>query len=191
MPEIEFNATQGTVFTPLPKGSYTALIENIEFSKTKEKNNPQMCLIMRVSGGEYDGREVRDWMVTGGENAHKSGWRIANLLEATIPGEYDEIETGELNEKGKPLYRYKFNTDHLIGVSVSFKATIEEDNKGEDRNQFRYIAKTGATEAAKASDAQTQAGLPAAVAQTQPAQAAPATQAAAPATSGRRARLSA
>lgn len=140
MPRIQFKATQGATFTPLPKGAYDMLIEKVEPRTAKASNNPQLRIIMRVQGGEYDNRECSDFITLDPEG--KSGWRLGNLLEGAIPGEYDEVETAEKNDKGKPIFAYDFDTDDLIGVMVRVNVTIRANDRGEDQNDFRYVAKT-------------------------------------------------
>lgn len=179
MPVIKYSGTEGAAYSPLPKGTYELNIDDVKLVQAKSSGNQQLELTATVLGSnehgtQYDGRTVKDWLVI----TEAAGFKIGQLLNATIPGQFTQVETGRAlepkdgaaNKKAQPLYEYEFDTDDLIGVSCVVIATIEDDNKGEARNRFKYIAKAKSLEAAPAQTGTQQAPAAApAAAQTQPA----------------------
>src|SRR5262249_26226807 len=66
MTRLSADFTEMQDFTPVPEDKYHVQIKNITEEKSK-KENPQLRFDLRVLGGEYNDRELRDWIVIGGK----------------------------------------------------------------------------------------------------------------------------
>jgi hypothetical protein len=139
MPEIEFTASQGGGFEPLPAASYNFRVAKVDMKTTKTTNNPMMQVSLVVLDGPYEGKKVSLFLVI----TAKSGFRIQQLLEAAIPGEYETFETNEKDDQDRPINAFKFNTDALIDTTFTADLTVGKDDKGEPRNEFKKMYRYG------------------------------------------------
>lgn len=139
MPRISMRGAEGSAFTPMPKGTYNFRITEVKETVAKSSQNPQLEISFTVEDedSQYNGRNAKDWIPL----TPNAAWKLESLLDAAIPGEYDKAALDETDDKGRPLFEYEFDTDDLIDAEFQAKATIEEDNNGNDRNRFQYQPK--------------------------------------------------
>ena len=83
-------------FEPVPKGRYSARIEEAE-EGISSNDNPQINLLLRITDHkEFSGRRLRDWIV----NVENTVWKINQLLDAAgIEGDGDTFDEQELVDK--------------------------------------------------------------------------------------------
>lgn len=148
MPRKSFKAAAPSNYEPVPAAKYRVRIDDAKWEPSKSGNQQLWLLMCILDKGAYEERRVSEW-ITSNEN---TGWKFAQLAEAALdPSEYDKVETGELDSKGRPTYDYEFDTDDLPGSEMMVQATIEEDNKGAMRNRFRFIPRAQEEEGEEAS----------------------------------------
>jgi len=142
MPRVSFTATEPGNFEPLPAGRYHVRIDDAKWETAKTSSNQQVRLVMCVlDPGPHFERSVSEWLT----HTEKAGWKFGELAEAALdPSQYEKTESGEKDEKGRPMYSYDFDTDDLPGSEMMVNATVEEDNKGNPRNRFRFIRREDA-----------------------------------------------
>jgi len=157
MPVIEFKAKEGKGWQPLPKGTYTLQITSVDASKVSKKGNPQMMVEAQVSGGDHEGKKCTLWYPLDGNAA----WRTRNLLEGTGV-DYEEFDSGEVDDEGKKIFGYSFDTDDLSGASFTcdvdqreYEGKINNDyanerSVGEEKPKTNGGAKATAAPAAAA-----------------------------------------
>jgi hypothetical protein len=147
MPEIEFTGSEGQAFTLIPKGTYRCRVTDIVSEVNKNTQNRQLVLsaVIDHPDNQYDGRKFKDWFVL----TAKAGWKLDQLLQAAIPGQYDKVPTDDVDDNGKPTFVYRFDTDDLIDATFRASVTIEEDNTGKERNRYLYMPEESAAEGAR------------------------------------------
>jgi hypothetical protein len=159
MPVVEFKASEGKGWSPLPEGTYTLQISSCDPTKVSSNQNPQMMVEAVVVGGDHDGKKCTLWYPL----MPKAAWRTRNLLEATGT-DFEESESSEVGEDGKPLLSYSFDSDDLIGAS--FVCDVDQrEYKGKVNNDFqneRPVEGSQAAAAAAAPKAAQAAAAPAA-----------------------------
>jgi hypothetical protein len=135
MPRIEFKGGEAGAgeWVPLPKGTYAFRIDSVQPTVSKRTQSPTLRVDMTVVEGPYEGRSAVDWF----SRKPTAGWRIANLLEATIPDQFDQVETGETDAKNKPLYDYGFDTEDLEGSVLLVDVEVGKTDTGSERNEFK------------------------------------------------------
>lgn len=181
MPVISARSAKGDgKWKPLPKGTYDITFDNVK-ERVSSNSNPMIQLEGHVADGQYVGKKANVFYTL----SVKSMWRVKMLLEAAGV-EYSEVELDEFDEDGQPLTEVQFDSDELVGKTVTYDVIIDQ-YKGEDQNRFNNERAVGeAAPAAKAAKPAV-AARPAAQAAAAPAQAKAAAPAAQPAQAARRA----
>jgi hypothetical protein len=137
MPRVSFTAAEQTTYEPLPEGRYHVRIEDAKWETSKSSGNQQLRVVLRVleEGAHYD-KQTSEWIT----HTPKTGWKFGQLAEAALEeDEFEKTETGATDQRGRPTYTYEFDTDDLPGAEMMVQATVEEDQKGNARNRFRFI----------------------------------------------------
>ena len=144
MPRISFEASEGSGWEPLPKGTYDIRIDDVTEGLSKQKETPSLIVKGHVEGGSYDQKEVTIFypLVRG------AGFRVKNLIDAAGI-DFEEVETGEVNDKGKPVTSYNFDSDNLVNCLVRFDVTVREypQDSGKMQNDFTKERSPDATAA--------------------------------------------
>jgi hypothetical protein len=130
MPVVEFKAKEGKGWQPLPKGTYILQITSVDSSKASKAGNPQMMIEAAVVGGDHDGKKCTLWYPLDG----KAAWRTRNLLEGTGI-DFEEIDGGEVDEDGKKIFGYKFDTDDLVEAQFMCDVT-QREYEGKMNNDY-------------------------------------------------------
>lgn len=143
MPVVEFKAKEGKGWQPLPQGSYVLQITSVDPSKVSKANNPQMMVEAQVADGEHVGKKCTLWYPLDGAAA----WRTRNLLEGTGI-DFEELDSGEVDEEGKKICGYSFDTDDLPGATFLCDVT-QRTYEGKVNNDYaneRAVSDAPATE---------------------------------------------
>jgi len=137
MPRMSFTAAEPGNYEPVPAGRYHVRIDDAKWESSKSSGNQQLRIVMCVlSEGPHFEKQLSEWIT----HTEKAAWKFGQLAEAALDDdEFDKTETGEKDDKGRPLYSYDFDTDDLPGCEMMVQATVEEDQKGNPRNRFRFI----------------------------------------------------
>jgi hypothetical protein len=101
-------------FAPVPEGDYTLVISDVkvEPSKNVDKPSTNIILDMVVSGGESDGKQVRNYL-----NVQESTmWRVKEFFVA-LTGDED-LEEFDLDDESV-----------LIGQTIGATLSVTEDGK--------------------------------------------------------------
>lgn len=141
MAEIEFKASEGTGWEALPRGAYNLRIVKGE-ARTSTKGNPQLMVECTVNDGPHESKKCTLWLPL----TDKGGFRMRELLEAAIPDEYDETDTGKTTDEGTPIMKYRFDTDDLVDTVFTADCTIREYD-GKDQNDFSNLRQVSGAEA--------------------------------------------
>jgi hypothetical protein len=191
MARIAFDSTAGNTgaggWTPLPAGDYVVQFDTVT-EAVSSNNNAQLKLAGHVVNGPFDGRKVTIWQSL----LPQAAYRLEALLSAALPADaYEQVDTGQLDDRGEPVYTYSFDTDDLVGAQVLYDVTESSYTKpGADKatlkNEFnspRPVSEQPAPKAAVKPAARPAAAPAVATRAAAPAQrqAAPAARTAAPA----------
>jgi len=128
MPRLDFTANEGGAWKPLPTATYDIQIDACD-TGVSSKGNPQIKLAGHIVGGNSDGKKVTIWYVLKG-----GGWRVKEILDAAGI-EYDEEDTGVIDDEGRPEKMYGFDTDDLPGCIIRFDVS-EGEYEGKPKNNF-------------------------------------------------------
>jgi hypothetical protein len=137
MPRVSFTAAEPGNFEPVPASRYHVRIDDAKWEQSKSSGNQQLRVVMCIlDEGTYFERQVSEWIT----HTEATGWKFGQLAEAALDdGEFDKTESGNKDAKGRPTYNYDFDTDDLPGCEMMVQASVEEDQKGNPRNRFRFI----------------------------------------------------
>jgi hypothetical protein len=170
MARIVFKKPEGGTYTPLPEGMYDWEIQGA-VQTTSGKGNAQLelaCVV--VAPEQYAGRTSKHWYSL----LPQSAWRLKKLLDAA-GCDYEEGK----DEQGNDVLA--FDDEQLPGLFFRCKASIGENEAGNDRNEFSNespskfsAAPASAPQAAPPAAAPTPASAQGGAVATAPAAAAPA-----------------
>lgn len=131
MPRIAVRRTEGEGWQPLPRGTYDITIESVK-EEVSQSGNAQLKVDGSVADGPHAGKKAGIYYSL----LQQAGWKLKLLLDAAGV-EYDEVDTGELNDKGKPVTEMQFDTDDLVGRT--FRCDVTEGvnpTSGKPKNDF-------------------------------------------------------
>jgi hypothetical protein len=137
MPRVSFTAAEPGNFEPVPAARYHVRIDDAKWEQSKNSGNQQLRIVMCIlDEGAHFERQVSEWIT----HTEATGWKFGQLAEAALDdSEFEKTESGQTDDKGRPTYNYDFDTDDLPGCEMMVQATVEEDQKGNPRNRFRFI----------------------------------------------------
>lgn len=132
MAQIAFTSGEGGGFELLPVGSYTfRVIKNEVKPAASAEKSPSMHVKVQVVDGPQEEKTAMLFCTLKPEK----GWMLKNLIEAAIPGKYEEFDSGAKDDEGKPIKEYRFDSDDLIGAT--FVADVEH-RKDPRTNQMQH-----------------------------------------------------
>ena len=93
-------------FEVWPAGTMNFEITKVEQSTAKSSGTPQLVLSTKVLDGTYADKTTKMWF----SHSPNAIFRMKELLEAVIPGEYDLIALEEKDPEGHPQEQLGFDT---------------------------------------------------------------------------------
>ena len=119
-------------FEVLPKGTYDAVVEEMEFT-TSKAGNPMLHACYSIVGGEYEGRKVHDYYLLAGNGAEYSLPRLKQLISRVCP----EVDLFAFNPQQFADSGVVINRECQIKLAVTTQK--QGEYKGEKRNNVREI----------------------------------------------------
>lgn len=116
---VDLNTVEDSSFEVLPKGMYSCIIEDCEFTYSQNAGNPMWSLKFDVTDGEYAGRKLFSHMVWAGAGLPITKKQLSRIAPELFEGPFDP-ESEEIIAS-------------MMGKEVQAKVTIRK-YKGEDRN---------------------------------------------------------
>lgn len=99
-------------FAPVPEGDYTLVISDVKVEPAKSGESTNIILDMVVSGGESDGKKVRNYLNVQATTM----WRVKEFFVA-LTGD-DELEDFDLEDESV-----------LVGQTIGATLSVTEDGK--------------------------------------------------------------
>ena len=115
-------------FEPLPAGTYSARITNVDLKDTKAGNGQYLALRFDITGPTHQGRVV-----------------FSNLNIKNPNPKAEEIAHADLGDIMRAIGLAKFkNTDQLVGGDLNIKLTVKNDETYGNKNEVKgYSAIAG------------------------------------------------
>ena len=120
-------------FEVLPKGTYDAVIEELEFTNSQSSGVPMIHVVYSIVGGEYEGRKIHDYNTLAGKGAEYSLPRLKQLLTRVCP----EVDMCAFNPQAFADSGVAINRQCQIKLAVSTQK--QGEYKGEKRNNVREV----------------------------------------------------
>jgi hypothetical protein len=134
MPKVQVAMTDSDGWKPLPKGTYTFIIDGAE-QTLSSKNNAQLKVKAHVTQHpQYNDKISTIWLPM----TARSVFRVEELLEAT-GAEFEKVDAapGQKDADGYDIkFDLTFDTDDLVGMYFLADVDVEEYN-GKDQNRFK------------------------------------------------------
>lgn len=120
-------------FEVLPKGTYEAVVEDMEFTTSQSSGNPMLHATYSIVGGEYENRKIHDYYLLAGKGAEYSLPRLKQLLTRVCPEvSLDAFNPQQFAESGVAINR---------SCQLKLRVTTQKQGeyKGEKRNNVQEI----------------------------------------------------
>ena len=124
---------ENTSFEVIPRGTYNAVIEEMEFTESQSSGAPMLKAVYSITDGEFAERKVFDYYVLTGEGAKYSLPKLKQLVSRVCP----EVALGSFNPAKFAEEGVAINRQCQIKLAVSTQKKGEY--KGEKRNNIREI----------------------------------------------------
>lgn len=124
---------ENTSFEVIPRGTYNAVIEEMEFTESQSSGAPMLKAVYSITDGEFAERKVFDYYVLTGEGAKYSLPKLKQLVSRVCP----EVDLGSFNPAKFAEDGIAINRQCQIKLAVSTQKKGEY--KGEKRNNIREI----------------------------------------------------
>lgn len=124
---------QGPSFEVLPKGTYNAVVEDLEYALSQSSNAPMLHATYSITDAEYESRKIHDYYVLTGKGAEYSMPRLKQLLTRVCP----EVSLNAFNPQQFAESGVAINRSCQLKLVVQTQKT--GDYKGEKRNSVREI----------------------------------------------------
>ena len=130
---FNLNDVEEQSFEVIPKGTYNAVIEEMEFTESKSSGAPMIKAVYSITDGEFAERKIFDYYVLTGEGAKYSLPKLKQLLSRVCP----ETDLSSFNpvtfcESGVAVNR-------MCQIKLTVTTQKKGEYKGEKRNQIREI----------------------------------------------------
>jgi len=120
-------------FEVLPKGTYDAVIEELEYTLSQSSGAPMVHAVYSIVGGEFEGRKIHDYYLMTGKGAEFSLPRLKQLLTRVCPEvSLDNFNPKTFAESGVAINR-------MCQLKLVVQTQKKGDYKGEKRNGVREI----------------------------------------------------
>ena len=73
------DVSDNVAFEVLPKGTYDAVVEELEYTQSQSSGAPMIHATFSIVGGEYEGRKIHDYYTLTGKGAEFSLPRLKQL----------------------------------------------------------------------------------------------------------------
>ena len=124
---------ESTSFEVLPKGTYDAVIEELEYTLSQSSNSPMIKAVYSIVGGEYEGRKIYDFYSLTGKGAEFSLPRLKQLLTRVCPEvALDAFNPQQFADSGVAINR-------MCQLKLVVQTQKKGEYKGEKRNAVREI----------------------------------------------------
>lgn len=122
------NVEEDKGFEIIPKGTYPAIVDELEFGESSS-GNPMISVKFKLTEGEFEGRVVFDYWVLAGKGAEFGLGKVKKFLSRVMP----EVNLGSFNpaefaESGEAIGRE-------LQVVLKIQTQKKGEYKGEKRNQ--------------------------------------------------------
>jgi hypothetical protein len=120
-------------FEVLPKGTYNAIIEDLEYTTSQASGDPMIHATYSITDAEYENRKVHDYYMLRGKGAEFSLPRLKQLLTRVCPEvALDAFNPSEFADSGVAINRQ-------CQLKLIVQTQKKGDYKGEKRNSIREI----------------------------------------------------
>lgn len=119
-------------FEPLPKGTYNAIVEEMEFKESKS-GNPMIAVKYTVTDEEYENRVLFDYWVLSGNGSEFGLAKLKKFLVRICP----EVDLGSFNPESFCDEGIAINKE--VALKVKVQTQKKGDYKGEKRNQVTEV----------------------------------------------------
>ena len=120
-------------FEVLPKGTYDAVVEELEYTTSQTSGSPMVHAVYSIVGGEFEGRKIHDYYLMTGKGAEFSLPRLKQLLTRVCP------ETSLDNFNPKSFAESGVAINRMCQLKLVVQTQKKGDYKGEKRNGVREI----------------------------------------------------
>ena len=124
---------ESTSFEVIPKGTYNAVIEEMEFTESQSSGAPMLKAVFSITDGEFAERKIFDYYVLTGEGAKYALPKLKQLLSRVCP----EVDLASFNPVAFAESGAAINRPCQIKLAVTTQKKGEY--KGEKRNNVREI----------------------------------------------------
>jgi hypothetical protein len=120
-------------FEVIPKGTYDAVIEELEYALSQSTNAPMLHAVFSIVGGEHEGRKIHDYYSLTGKGAEFSLPRLKQLLIRVCP----EVDLSTFNPQSFADSGVAIN--RMCQIKLAVTTQKKGEYKGEKRNNVREI----------------------------------------------------
>ena len=120
-------------FEVLPKGTYSAIVEEFEVTTSQSSGNPMIKIVYSITDPEFAERKIYDYIMLAGEGAKYSMPRLKQLITRVCPDvDASTFNPAQFAEDGTIINRQCRIT---LGVQTQKKG----EYKGEKRNNVKEV----------------------------------------------------
>lgn len=127
------DVSDNVAFEVLPKGTYDAVVEELEYTQSQSSGAPMIHATFSIVGGEYEGRKIHDYYTLTGKGAEFSLPRLKQLLLRVCP----EVDIGTFNPQEFADSGVAIN--RMCQLKLNVQTQKKGEYKGEKRNSVREI----------------------------------------------------
>lgn len=126
------NVEDKKTFELLPKGTYSAVVDSLEFGNSS-KGNPMITVVYSLTDAEYENRRLYDYMVLKGDGAEFGLAKLKKFLIRVCP----EVSTSSFNPQSFADEGVAIGRECQVMVKIQTQKS--GDYKGEKRNQVADV----------------------------------------------------
>lgn len=131
MPKLQANFEKiSTEFEAVPPGEYRAVVEEIEESKTRKNQLPQLVIKNKVTEGEFEGRIITDFVTLQTNEGKKNDIGYGRIKAYAIAVNGEEAGNGE-----------EIDTDDFLHGTVTLVVVPDIYEKNGEQVQSSKISK--------------------------------------------------
>lgn len=122
---VDLSGVQEATFEAIPKATYDLKIDEVQFGNSKSSGKPMFTFVLKVDGGEYDGRKLYMHTSLSPKAIRISKATLMRIDPVLFAGQF---APQKIVESGV-----------LLGRSVRAKVGLEEGQNGEDQNRVTIL----------------------------------------------------
>ncbi len=120
-------------FEVLPKGTYNAIVEELEYTTSQSSGDPMIHATYSITDAEYENRKIHDYYMLRGKGAEFSLPRLKQLLTRVCPEvSLDAFNPQQFADSGVAINRQ-------CQLKLIVQTQKKGDYKGEKRNSVREV----------------------------------------------------